>query len=102
MYSVILPGKLATTAEKPHVYSVLILVFFLASVMIEESTFGFGMKQFLVLDRGDNTCLLIVIYNSVDEQEASAPIAAGVLGEYTQKFLSEAPERKQVKVLFNY
>ena len=53
-----------------------------------------GMKQFLVLDRGDNTCLLIVIYNSVDEQEASAPIAAEVLGEYTQKFLSEAPERK--------
>lgn len=69
---------------------------------IEEKIKAVGMNQFLVLDRGDNTCLLIVIYNSAAEQEAAAPIAAEVLGEYTQKFLSEPPERKQVEVLFNY
>tara|TARA_Y100001934_G_scaffold64484_1_gene80008 strand:+ start:73 stop:354 length:282 start_codon:yes stop_codon:yes gene_type:complete len=69
---------------------------------IEEIIKVVGMKQFLVLNRGDNSCLLIVIYNSAAEQEAVAPIAAKVLGEYTQKFLSEPPERKQVEVLFNY
>ena len=60
------------------------------------------MKPFLVLDRGDNTCLLLVIDNSAAQQEAAAPIAAEVLDEYTKKFLSEPPERKQVEVLFNY
>ncbi len=60
------------------------------------------MKQFLILDRGDNTCLLLVIYNSATQREAAAPIAAEVLDEYTKKFLSEPPERKQVEVLFNY
>ncbi len=60
------------------------------------------MKQFLVLDRGDNTCLLLVIYNSANQREAAAPIASEVFDEYTKKFLSEPPERKQVEVLFNY
>ena len=81
------PGQLA--AMKSHTKS------------IEAQIKAIGINQFLVLDQGNNSYLVLVIYNSAAEQEAAGPKAAELLGGYAE-FLAAPVERKQVEVLFNF
>ena len=60
-----------------------------------------GMQQFLVLDKGDDSCTVVVIYKTAAEQEANTAEAAKILGGYAE-FVAAPPERKQVEVIFNY
>ena len=60
-----------------------------------------GMQQFLVLDKGDDSCVVVVIYKTAAEQEANGPKAAEILGGYAE-FVAAPPERKQVEVMFNF
>tara|TARA_Y100001960_G_scaffold277376_1_gene308100 strand:- start:197 stop:535 length:339 start_codon:yes stop_codon:yes gene_type:complete len=60
-----------------------------------------GMEQFLVLDKGDDSCVVVVVYKTAAEQEANGPKAAQILGGYAE-FVAAPPERKQVEVIFNF
>ena len=60
-----------------------------------------GMQQFLVLDKGDDSCTVVVVYKTAAEQEANGPKAAEILGGYAE-FVAAPPERKQAEVIFNF
>ena len=62
---------------------------------------GLGMEQFLLLDKGDDICAVVVVYKTAAEQERNGPKAAEILGGYAE-FVAAPPERKQVEVMFNF
>ena len=56
-----------------------------------------GIKQFIVIDKGDDNILAMAFYDTAEEQEAAAPKAKELLGRLTE--LIAAPlERKQLEV----
>ena len=68
---------------------------------IQSQIQALGMQQFLVLDKGDDSCVVVVIYKTAAAQEANGPKAAEILGGYAE-FVAAPPERKQVEVMFNF
>ena len=52
-----------------------------------------GMEQFLVLDKGDDSCTVVVVYKTAAEQEANGPKAAEILGGYAE-FVAAPPGKK--------
>ena len=60
-----------------------------------------GMKQFIIVDRGNDSSTLVALYDSAEDQEAAGPKAAELLGRLAV-FMAGPPERKQVEVPINF
>ena len=59
-----------------------------------------GMKQFIIVDKGDNSSILIALYDTAQAYYAAGPKAAELLGRLAV-FMTAPPERKQVEVPIN-
>ena len=60
-----------------------------------------GMKQFIIVDRGNDSSTLVALYDTAEDQEAAGPKAAELLGRLAV-FMAGSPERKQVEVPINF
>ena len=60
-----------------------------------------GMKQFIIVDRGNDSSTLVALYDSAEDQEAAGPKAAELLGRLAV-FMAAPPDRKQVEVPINF
>ena len=60
-----------------------------------------GMKQFIIVDRGNDSSTLVALYDTAEDQEAAGPKAAELLGRLAV-FMAGPPERKQVEVPINF
>ena len=60
-----------------------------------------GMKQFIIVDRGNDSSTLVALYDTAEDQEAAGPKAAELLGRLAD-FMAAPPERKQVEVPINF
>ena len=82
------PGKMAEAVE-----------------MIErvesELQFVGGLKQFIVVDRGNDSSTLVALYDTAEDQEAAGPKAAELLGRLAD-LMAAPPDRKQVEVPINF
>jgi hypothetical protein len=59
-----------------------------------------GIKQFLIVDKGDDTSLLVAMYDTEAQREAAGPKGQELLGRVAHLF-AEAPERLGGPVLVN-
>ena len=60
-----------------------------------------GMKQFIIVDKGDDSSTLVALYDTAEDQEAAGPKAAELLGRLAV-FMAAPPDRKQVEVPINF
>ena len=60
-----------------------------------------GMKQFIIVDRGNDSSTLVALYDTAEDQEAAGPKAAELLGRLAD-FMAVPPERKQGEVPINF
>ena len=60
-----------------------------------------GMKQFIIVDKGNDSSTLVALYDTAEDQEAAGPKAAELLGRLAV-FMAGPPERKQVEVPINF
>ena len=56
-----------------------------------------GIKQFIVIDKGNDNMLALAIYDTAEEQEAASPKAQELLARLSD-LLAAPPERKQLEV----
>lgn len=68
---------------------------------MEEDLEQMGMKQFIIVDKGDDSSTLVALYDTAEDQEAAGPKAAELLGRLAV-FMAGPPERKQVEVPINF
>ena len=68
---------------------------------LEPEIKALGVKQFLLIDKGNDEALGIAIYETAAQQEAAAEGARAVISKYSEMF-SAPPERKQVEVTHNF
>tara|TARA_B100000315_G_scaffold252191_2_gene288443 strand:+ start:15 stop:302 length:288 start_codon:yes stop_codon:yes gene_type:complete len=59
-----------------------------------------GCRQFIVIDQGEDSCLVLALYDSKAQQEAAAPKAQELLGR-VGVLAAAAPERKGGDVVVN-
>ena len=60
-----------------------------------------GMKQFIIVDKGNDSSTLVALYDTAEDQEAAGPKAAELLGRLAD-FMAAPPDRKQVEVPINF
>ena len=60
-----------------------------------------GLKQFIIVDRGNDGSTVLALYDTAEDQEAAGPKAAELLGRLAV-FMAGPPERKQVEVPINF
>ena len=60
-----------------------------------------GMKQFIIVDKGDDSSTLIALYDTAQMYYAAGPKAAELLGRLAD-FMAAPPERKKVEVPINF
>ena len=60
-----------------------------------------GMKQFIIVDRGNDSSTLVALYDTAQAYYAAGPKAAELLGRLAV-FMAGPPERKQVEVPINF
>ena len=60
-----------------------------------------NIKQFILIDKGNDNVLLLAFYDTAEEQEAAGPLATELLGRL-EHFYAAPPERKQVEVPINH
>ena len=82
------PGKMAEAVE-----------------MIErvesELQFVDGLKQFIVVDRGNDSSTVLALYNTVEDQEAAGPKSAEIVSRL-KDIIAAPPDRKKVEVPINF
>lgn len=57
-----------------------------------------GLRAFIILDRGDDRSTTIALYETKENWEAAAPVAADILGQMGPYF-AEMPERTGCEVM---
>ena len=60
-----------------------------------------GMKQFIIVDKGDDSSTLIALYDTAQAYYAAGPKAAELLDRLAI-FMTAPPERKQADVPINF
>ena len=60
-----------------------------------------NIKQFILIDKGNDNILLLAFYDFLEEQEAAGSLAKEILGRL-EHFYAAPPERLQVKVPINH
>jgi len=82
------PGKMAEAVE-----------------MIErvesELQFVDGLKQFIVVDRGNDSSTVLALYDTAEDQEAAGPKSAEIVSRF-KDIIAAPPDRKQVEVPINF
>ena len=73
----------------------------LAKNMIPEVGQIPNLKQFILIDKGDDNILLLAFYDTAEEQEAAGPKAGEVMGKLGHLF-ADPPERKQMEIPINH
>ena len=81
------PGKTAETIEMTK--------------KMEADLRQMGMKQFIIVDKGDDSSILIALYDTAQAYYAAGPKAAELLGRLAD-FMAAPPDRKQVEVPINF
>ena len=59
-----------------------------------------GIRQFIVIDKGNDTCLVLAIYDREDQQQAAGPKAQELLGRLGHLFAA-TPARQGGEVVIN-
>ena len=60
-----------------------------------------GLKQFIIVDRGNDRSTVLALYESAEEQEAATPKSAEVVSRFMD-VIAAPPERQQVEVPINF
>jgi len=60
-----------------------------------------GLKQFIIVDRGNDRSTVLALYESAEEQEAATPKSAEVVSRMMD-VIAAPPERQQVEVPINF
>ena len=60
-----------------------------------------GMKQIIIVDKGNDKAMLLAFYETAQAQESATPKAIEIIGQLGVLFESP-PERMQVKVPINF
>ena len=60
-----------------------------------------GMKQFIIVDRGNDNSTVLALYDTAEDQEAAGPKAVELLGRLAD-LMAAPPDRKQVEVPINF
>ena len=60
-----------------------------------------GMKQFIIVDRGNDSSTLVALYDTAQAYYAAGPKAAELLGRLAD-LMAAPPDRKQVEVPINF
>ena len=81
------PGKMADAIEMAR--------------QMEADLGQMGMKQFIIVDRGNDSSTLVALYDTAEDQEAAGPKAAELLGRLAD-LMAAPPDRKQVEVPINF
>ena len=68
---------------------------------LEPEIRALGLKQFLLIDKGNDEALVIAIYETADEQEAAAEGAKKILGKYADMIVAP-PSRNMVEIIHNF
>ena len=81
------PGKMADAIEMAK--------------QMEADLAQMGMKQFIIVDKGNDSSTLVALYDTAEDQEAAGPKAAELLGRLAD-LMAAPPDRKQVEVPINF
>ena len=60
-----------------------------------------GMKQFIIVDRGNDSSTVLALYNTAEDQEAAGPKSAEIVSRFMD-VIAAPPDRKQVEVPINF
>ena len=60
-----------------------------------------GLRQFIIVDRGDDSSTVLALYDTAEDQEAAGPKSAEIVSRFMD-VIAAPPDRKQVKVPINF
>ena len=60
-----------------------------------------GMKQFIFVDKGNDSSTLVALYDTAEDQEAAGPKSGEIVSRFMD-VIAAPPDRKQVKVPINF
>ena len=60
-----------------------------------------GMKQFIIVDRGNDNSTVLALYDTAEDQEAAGPKSAEIVSRFMD-VIAAPPDRKQVEVPINF
>ena len=60
-----------------------------------------GLKQFIIVDRGNDSSTVLALYNTAEDQEAAGPKSAEIVSRFMD-VIAAPPDRKQVEVPINF
>ena len=66
-----------------------------------ELQFVDGLKQFIVVDRGNDNSTVLAIYDTAEAQEAAGPKSAEIVSRFSD-IIASPPDRQQVRVPINF
>ena len=66
-----------------------------------ELQFVDGLKQFIVVDKGNDNSTVLALYDTAENQEAAGPKSAEIVSRFMD-MIAAPPDRKQVEVPINF
>ena len=60
-----------------------------------------GLKQFIIVDRGNDSSTVLALYDTAEDQEATGPKSAEIVSRFMD-VIAAPPDRKQVEVPINF
>ncbi len=60
-----------------------------------------GLKQFIIVDKGNDSSTVLALYDTAEDQEAAGPKSAEIVSRFMD-VIAAPPDRKQVEVPINF
>ena len=60
-----------------------------------------GLKQFIIVDRGNDSSTVLALYDTAEDQEAAGPKSAEIVSRL-KDIIAAPPDRKKVEVRINF
>ncbi len=60
-----------------------------------------GLKQFIIVDRGNDNSTVLALYDTAEDQEAAGPKSAEIVSRFMD-VIAAPPDRNQVEVPINF
>jgi hypothetical protein len=60
-----------------------------------------GLKQFIIVDRGNDSSTVLALYDTAEDQEATGPKSAEIVSRFMD-VIAAPPDRKQVEGPINF
>ena len=60
-----------------------------------------GLKQFIIVDKGNDSSTVLALYDTAEDQEAAGPKSAEIVSRFMD-LIAMPPDRKQVEVPINF